>query len=548
MSSLVSSDNVERSSTVSPSPVSPSQESVCPSSTVLPDLPQNVCFQISFQLSNTVWTEELFDCSSETFVALATNLTASVSGILTTVGNAKIEFLEFRPGGLSVIAVLEVTALSSNERAMKTQLATEMKIKRLWMISVDPVLYSGVVFDVVLSVQLVCSDSALNKGFNLKEELVKAISKVMSSNPTFIGASVQGIDCSQQHNITMVTARTQIGDPSASNPYKELSSLKREVDVGRVGNFSVLSEWKSYIPGEKLFHVFAVLETESSDTIQTKKELENFIANKFKDVCEFRFGNVEMPENKTAVIEIGMRNLASAVPSLTLSPLSDNLGRGRFGNVTLVRNKIRVTIDSTSLTRKIFEVEFLQYVPRCSAGDLTDPNSSHYQNLSQEIWQFIDKNIRTTRTTNQVYLKTKVINLNCRNATIVRSVSNVYMKPTAEDDIGQLIGALYKCKTEPGIYDWGVKITLKTPTVPDTRGTWSPLQGVFIHYVCPKSKPSTPPSSAPSVTMTTYTTPSSAPPVTTTTYTTPRQNMSGKFILCVVGKKKLKTGIWPPKQ
>jgi len=122
------------------------------------------------------------------------------------------------------------------------------------------------------------------------------------------------------------------------------------------------------------------------------------------------------------------------------------------------------------------------------------------------------------------------------------------MKPTAEDDIGQLIGALYKCKTEPGIYDWGVKITLKTPTVPDTRGTWSPLQGVFIHYVCPKSKPSTPPSSAPSVTMTTYTTPSSAPPVTTTTYTTPRQNMSGKFILCVVGKKKLKTGIWPPKQ
>ena len=491
-----------------------------------------------------MWTEDLYDCSSEMFVALATNLTASVSGILTTVGNAKLEFLEFRPGGLNVIAVLEVTALSSNERAMKAQLATEMKNKRLGMISVDPVLYSGVVFDVVLSVQLACSDSALNKGF----ELVKAISKVMSSNPTFIGASVQGIDCSQQHNITMVTARAQIGDPSASNPYKELSSLKREVDVGRVGNFSVLSEWKSYIPGEKLFHVFAVLETESSDTIQTKKELENFIANKFKDVCEFRFGNVEMPENKTAVIEIGMRNLASAVPSLTLSPLSDNLGRGRFGNVTLVRNKIRVTIDSTSLTRKIFEVEFLQYVPRCSAGDLTDPNSSHYQNLSQEIWQFIDKNIRTTRTTNQVYLKTKVINLNCRNATIVRSVSNVYMKPTAEDDIGQFVGALYKCKTEPGIYDWGVKITLKTPTVPDTRGTWSPLQGVFIHYVCPKSKPSTPPSSAPSVTMTTYTTPSSAPSVTTTTYTTPRQNMSGKFILCVVGKKKLKTGIWPPKQ
>lgn len=419
------------------------------------------------------------------FVALAKNLTTAVSDALKTVEDVRVEVVEFKPG--SVIAILKVATLSSNEEALKTKLTEEMKDRQLGGFSVDPTVYSGTLFDVVLRVVSACNDSFVDKGFDQKEEFENAISNEMSANPEFLGAKIQRIDCSAAGNITIVTARVQISDPSASDPYKELSGLKSQVDAGQVGNFTVVPEWNSYIPGEKVFYVLVTLQTETADTALTRKQLEQFVESEFKSEDNFRYVHVTTPDSKTAVIEIGMTSSTSESLPVALSPLAGDLKKGKLGNVTIVRKDNRVTIDSRSLTRKVFEVTFVQYVSSC----VSDPNSTHYKNLSQGFWQFIDENIRAN-TINQFYLETKVTNLKCQNSSTVRGYAYIYMKPTAQDWIGQFLRPFYKCKTQLNIYNAGVKITLKTPTKPDTAGQWSySLGGVSVTYVCRKPKPPT---------------------------------------------------------
>ena len=400
-----------------------------------------------------------------------------------------MDVIEFKPG--SVIAVLKVTASSSNENLMKSALENEMKDGNLGGFSVDPTLYSGAVFDVVLKVKFVCNDSAVDKGFDRKGDLENAINTVMSTHPKFVAANIQNIACLEKDNITMVTARVQISDPSVANPNKELSGLKIAVNAGQVGNFLVVSEWASYIPGEKLFYVRASLQSESSNTAQTQKDLETFIADVFKGEANFRYANVDVPDNKTVVIEIGMSSSASELPLLALSSLDSSLRTATLGSLNVVKNTIRVTIDPKFLTRKVFQATFQQNVSNCKAADIADINSLHYKNLSMGIWEFIDSNIKANKDLNKLYLETKVTNLNCHNKTTVRGVSDFYVKSNTEDRIVQFLWPLYKCK-KPGIYDWGIKILLRTPTLPDTKGTWLQLLGVYTHFVCPRRKPPTP--------------------------------------------------------
>ena len=488
---LESAVNLQTYSVASPSgSVSPTQTSLRPSSTASPSLPQNGSFQISIQLSQMAWSQDLYDKKSSMFVALATNLTTAVSDVLKTVGDARVEVVEFKPG--SVIAVLNVRASSSYEKAIKSKLVEEMKDQNLGGFSVDPELYSGTLFDVVFRVIYACNNSKVDKGFDKKGEFVNAISSEMSGNPEFLGATIQRIECSEAGNITIVTARVQISDLSASNPYKELSDLKSRVDAGQVGNFSVDPEWKSYIPGNKVFYVFVTLKPETADTTETRKQLERFVENEFKSDGDFRYVHVVVPDSKSAIIEIGKSSSTSELPTTALSPLAGDLKKEKLGNVTIDKRKNRVTIDPKSLTRKLFEVSFVQYVPSCVSGDLSDPNSLHYKNLSQGIWQFTDENIRGA-SNSHLYLEAKVMSLRCENSSTVRGNSYVYMKPNAQDYLKQFLDAFYKCKTHLNIYNSGVRIRLRTPTSPDTEGQWSTLlSGVAITYVCPKPKPPTP--------------------------------------------------------
>ena len=434
------------------------------------------------------------------FVALATNLTTAVSDVLKTVGDARVEVVEFKSG--SVIAVLNVTTLSSNETDMKSKLTDEMKDGQLGGFSVDPTVYSGTLFDIVLRVVSACNDSFADKGFDQKKEFEKAISKEMSANPEFLGANIQRIDCSAAGNITIVTARVQIGGPSASSPYKELIALRSQVDAGQVGSFTVIPDWKSYTPGEKVFYVFVTLQTESADTTQTRKQLEQFVKSEFKSEDNFRYVHVTTPDKKTAIIEIGMASSTSEFLSVALSPLASDLNRAKLGNVSVVRKQNRVTIDPRSLTRKIFEVSFVQYVSSC----VDDPNDPHYKNLSQGFWQYIDEKMKANKI-NEFYLESKVTQLKCQNSTTLRGFAYIYLKQTAKDDIDQFVRPFYKCKEQLNIYNAGIKIALKTPTKPDTKGRWSPaLGGVSITYVCPKPKPPTKPP-----TISTATTPTPQP-------------------------------------
>lgn len=421
------------------------------------------------------------------FVALTTNLTTAVTDALKTVGDARVEVVEFKPG--SVIAVLNVTTLSSNEKDMKTKLTDEMKDGQLGGFSVDPTVYSGTLFDVVLRVVYACNSSLADKGFDQKENFETAMSKEMSANPEFLGASIQRIDCSTTGNITIVTARVQIGGPSASSPYKELNALKSQVDAGQVGNFTVVREWKSYTPGEKVFYVRVTLKTESADTAQTRKQLEQFVESEFKSEDNFRYVQASTPDSKTAIIEIGMASSTSEFLSVALSPLAADLNRAKLGNVTIVKTENRVTIDTRSLTRKTFEVTFVQYVSSC----VSDSNDPHYKNLSQGFWRYIDEKLKASKI-NEVYVESKVTNIKCQNSTTLRGYAYIYLKPTAQDDIEQFLRPFYKCKEQLNIYNAGIRITLKTPTKPNTEGRWSyVLGGVSITYVCPKPKPPTKP-------------------------------------------------------
>jgi len=449
---------------------------------------------------------------------LATNLTTAVSDALKTVGDAMVEVLEFKPG--SVIAVLKVTTLSSNEKDMKSNLTEEMKDGQLGGFSVDPTVYSGTVFEVVLRVVSACNDSFADKGFDQKDEFEKIIGKEMSANPEFLGANIQRIDCSAAGNITIVTARVQIGGPSASSPYKELSRLRSQVDAGRVGNFTVVPDWNSYTPGEKVFYVYVTLQTETSDTALTRKQLEQFVESEFKSEDNFRYVHATTPDSKTAIIEIGMASSTPEPLSLALNPLASDLNRAKLGNVTVVRKENRVTVHTRSLTRKTFEVTFVQYVSSCEID-------SHHKNLSQGFWQYIDETMKAN-TINEVYLETKVTTIKCLNATTLRGFANIYLKPTATDDIKQFVRPFYKCKTQINIYNAGIRITLRTPTQPVTQGKWSPaLGGVSVTYVCPKPKPPTiPPTISTATTPTPQ--PTSSPSTTGSTTTEASLSSTGK--------------------
>ena len=429
----------------------------------------------------------------------------AVSDALKTVGNTTVEVVEFKPG--SVIAVLNVTTSGSNEKDMKSKLTEEMKDGQLGGFSVYPTIYSGTLFDVVLRVVSRCNDSLADKGFDQKEEFEKAISEEMSDNPKFLAANIQRIDCSAAYNITIVTVRVQIGGSSASSPYKELSHLRSQVGAGRVGNFTVVPDWNSYSPGGKVFYVYVTLQTETVDMALTRKQLEQFVESEFKSEDNFRYVHASTPDSKTAIIEIGMASSTSEFLSTALSPLAADLTRAKLGNVTVVKKDNRVTIDTRSLTRKTFEVTFVQYVSNCE----DDPNNPHYNNLTQGFWRYIDESMKANKI-NEVYLETNVRSIKCQNSTTLRGFASIYLKPTAQDDIAQFLKPFYKCKTLINIYNAGIRITLKTPTQPDTKGQWSPaLGGVTVTYVCPKPRPkpttvttattrTPPPTSSPSTT------------------------------------------------
>ena len=120
----------------------------------------------------------------------------------------------------------------------------------------------------------------------------------------------------------------------------------------------------------------------------------------------------------------------------------------------------------------------------------------------------------------EVYLEAKVKSIKCQNSTTLRGFASIYLKPTAQDDIDQFVRPFYKCKTLINIYNAGMKITLKTPTQPDTDGKWSPaLGGVAVTYVCPKPKPKPPPK-----------------PTTTSTVTTPTGSPTTEASLSSTGK------------
>ena len=455
-------------------------------------LPLNTSFQISIHLSQTPWSEDFFNNKSTQYISLATTLETAVLNVIKTVGNGTVKVLEFKPG--SVIAIIKVTASNSDETAMKTKLESEMKDGQLGGYSVDPILYLGSVFDVILKIRSTCNNSLPDKGFLQKDELVQTVSSEMSGNADFLNASIYGIECSQADNITLLTTRVQIKNSWATNPFKELSGLKSQVDAGKLGSFSVVPEWKSYVPGEKVFYVRVTLLTASTNTTQTKQQLKQFVENDFKDDSNFRYVQVIMPDSNHAVMEIGMRSSTSPILYKALSPIRSDLSGANLGGVKVNKRQNRVTIDMKSLTRKIFEVSFIKYVPSCVSADLSDTNSSHYKELGQKFTQFIDTNMKAHALNSKFYLSNEVLKLECKNYTSVKGYSYVYMKPSTEDKIANLNGALYKCSTERGIYDNGLKISLRTPTSPEAKGTWSwSLDGVSLtRGSCLRPKPTNP--------------------------------------------------------
>ena len=178
------------------------------------------------------------------------------------------------------------------------------------------------------------------------------------------------------------------------NPSQVMRSLKSSVESGRVGNFSVVPEWKSFVPGEKLFHFRATVTHDSAHALQNKTALEELIKDKFKGKSNFRYVNLEVPNNTTLAFDIGMDSSTCELPFIALDALASDLHWSTLGKVKFFRNTIRITVDPKSLTKKTFEVNFAQNVPNCNSTEIANTSSFHYKNLSVGAEEFIDSTLR----------------------------------------------------------------------------------------------------------------------------------------------------------
>lgn len=464
--------------TIAPAP----STTVAMPSTVIPTQSPiyNTSFQVIIEFLNTSWSQELLDKASHDYVGLEKTITQAIENALRAKNlNTSVEVLEFKPG--SVLAFLNISA-NNPKKEIKEALQSQMTRGMIENLPVTQTLFSGSLFDVVLKIKAECNDSKKLKGFKQGQNLTSAIQDALPDNEI---ATVQKVACPVPENVTIVTVRLQVKNPNSENPNNELNYLKKEVEDGRLGNFPLIPEWQAYIPGEKQFSVSFNLTSPSQNRNMTIEELEKAIKSLFKNETDFRYVTVELTnDNKTAIVNVGMKTPAPEQPDKALQPLKESVRKGKVGNTSVKKKSFNAYINPNTLTQKVFEIHF-----RLNLSDCQDSKISQNQEARNATIDYINQ-----LKSHQSFIEAKLQSLECVNGNLypeqrfVQAVFLVYMTPDASDKRGQFTTYLYKCKKDGGIWDWGVKIIILTPTSSETSVR------DYTHYICgtrPKTTPAT---------------------------------------------------------
>ena len=442
-----------------------------------------VTFQVAIEFKDIAWRKELLNRSSPLRIALAANVTQTIENFFKAKNvSASVQVIELKPG--SVLAFLNVST-NKTENDAKEMLQNQMKSGMIGGLQVSKSLFSGSLFDVVLKLKAKCNDSKELKGFKQSRNLTHEIEKVLPGNET---ATVEKVACLETEDVTIVTVRVQVESPTPKNPNEQLRDLKKKVDDGRLGNFTLIPEWQAYIPGEKLFSVSFNLKF-TNGTSGTVEVLQKAIIDLFQNESDFSYVTVELKNNQTVIVKVGMKTAAPDQPYEALAPLKQSVTNGQVGNVTLIGNSFRAYINPNTITQKVFEVHF-----RLNMSDCDSQNG--------KAKKAVEDYVNTLRLY-KYFTDSKLISISCVNGQyypndrFVYAIFLVYITPDAPE---KFLHRLYKCEY---IRDWGVKYIALTPTSPEI-----PV-GKSTHLVC--SRPKTP--TGPSEGTTKKVTSSGTPPI-----------------------------------
>ena len=466
--------------TIAPAPSISVALSRTPIPTTSPSHNQNISFPVIIEFLSISWKRELLEKTSPGYIALENNITQAVERSIRANSPAMVivEVEEFKSG--SVLAFLNIKT-NTTANVVEEILKNEISDGELNGLQVSKTLFSDVpLFDVVLKIKTLCNDSKELKGFKRGLNLTKVVQQVFSGNDTT--ASVQKVLCPIPYNITLVTVRVQVGNATSFDPNQELKDLKKAVESEQLGSFDLLSEWEAYIPGEKQFFASFDLRKPPESKAEATEVLQAAIQALLESSSSYlRYVMVMLKNDVKAIVEIGMKSKASDLPNEALKPVRERVFVGKVGTINVKTLSYEAYINPNTFTQRVFGVHFRVNMSNCSLGD-TKQNQLARTAVQDYIAGYIKRFER-----HNLLIDYKLHSLKCVNGHLLteqlfaQAEFWVYLKRATPDDHKLFLWALYKCRTELGIKDWGVKIVSLTPTS-------SPVK-LYTHYICGRKPP-----------------------------------------------------------
>ena len=450
-------------------------------------------FQVMIEFVDISWNDKFLNKTSDQYKSLDSNVTEAVKDALRVENvNSTVHVIEFKPG--SVLGFFNITSMKP-EIEVKAALGRQMKNSTIGDFNVTKTLFSGSLFDVVIKLKKECNDT---HALNVKHEVESVEREMENALPGNETATLQKVICPKPGNVTIATFRLQVEDAPSNSPDKELQGLKASVERGQLGNFSLIPEWQAYIPGEKQFSVSFNLTDPSENRSVTIKDLEEAIKDIFKNNGDYRYVTVDLrSDNKTAVVKVGMKTIAIDEPQAVLNPLNPlkkKVKTGEIGNTTVVGDSFKASVNPSTITQKVFKVEFRLNMSDCNL-------ENNRKNASKVVNDYIRNRLKKY----EFFLKADFLpnELNCANGSrykeqlFVHGAFLVYVHPSAPESRSQFNRYLFDCgkNADGATYDFGIRVTPLTPTSTQTQ-----LRKV-IRVVCP-NKHITKPTSEPTATTT----------------------------------------------
>ena len=421
-----------------------SQSSFASSSVSSPSKPVDPSkFQISIELTERNFTEDLLNEASSEFKTLGEELVRALQSIKL---DANFSLIRCRPG--SVIATLDViTTVSSSSLTAKIE--GEVRSRILGNFNVLPTLIRiDDAFEVSFTIKDNCLSAYLNKSTSSYRTLSTSVADAVNEVTNITNATVKNVKCLSEEE-TAVLVLVQVTGPSSPFPDEALKTLKAKVQLGNLSGIAVVSEsWEANKAGQmRTFQVSLSVINSSLKAEDLKKEIQTILGNRI----DYIYSNVNITDGK-AIISIGMHPRSSPMPDKALKPLKEAVEDGEISGVKQDSYRARIT---SQLNEQVYDIQF--YHPKLNCRHAT----LHDESVKAEVETFITD---TLKKQNGEEFKgvSKVELLEC-TPNAVQTRVRVAMKRTVL--LGDFYNSLFdtyckKARTQGG----SIKVTSLTPT------------------------------------------------------------------------------------